>query len=71
MQTPPLFKVNISSLPLFYFSPFPLPLSHTSSVILKRCKSIWNLVIKHIHTNKFRWVFLEFLLSYFFFFFFK
>lgn len=63
MQTPPPFKVSISSLFSFFFffllsfffslSRFlsPLPLFLTSSMISKRCKSIWNLVMKHTHKN--------------------
>lgn len=63
MQTPPPFKVSISSLFFFFFffplsfslslSCFlsPLPLFLPASVISKRCKSIWNLVMKHTHKN--------------------
>lgn len=78
MQTPPPFKVSISSLFSFFFLPFPfsslslslslspLPLFLPSAMISKRCKSIWNLVIKHTH-KKCRWVSSELRLSYVFF----
>lgn len=76
MQTPPPFKVSISSL-LFFFFPLsfffslflslsPLPLFLPSAMVSKRCKSIWNLVIKHTH-KKCRWVSSELRLSYVFF----
>lgn len=54
----------------FFFSLFlslsPLPLFLPSAMVSKRCKSIWNLVIKHTH-KKCRWVSSELRLSYVFF----